>query len=307
MADLEEAADVALVKVKELQAHVEKAEAALAAVEQRLGHLKERTASDWAALAETAASLLEGARAQAAQLREDGQAAHEACAAMDEALTDGGSAWDPALDATRQGVTALGAHVAESEAPLFQAGDEAETALRDLGERAAALEAELRRAVADARHFLEREVVEDLREMRGEVRERAAALQASLADECAALLDEAYASWETRVAQVEEVLDQEFAGARQHLSDVVEFSLEECRQGHDEVWEDVVDAVATLEGRLQRLAEAARERDAELGERRASVEQALGEAAARMELMSGLLRQELDVLASYDFVNGGAR
>jgi ElaB/YqjD/DUF883 family membrane-anchored ribosome-binding protein len=302
MADLEEAADVALVKVKELLAQVDQAHGALAEAEERLVHIEDRTQSDWTAFEEHADALLEAARAQVERLGEDGAAARKACTDMDEALAGVASAWDPVLEETRSGVEALATSIAESEPPLSAAGGQAEDEVRALGERAEALQAELQQAVAEARDFLRDEVAEALRAMQQAVRERAAALQASILDDYGAGLDEAYASWETRVGQMEEVLEQEFTRARQHLADVVGFSLEECRQGHEDVWSDVADAVTVLEGLLQQLADAGRQRDVELGERREAVDQALEEATSRIERISSVLRQELDAMARYEFV-----
>jgi hypothetical protein len=77
MADLEEAADVALVKIKDLSAHIDKAEAAFTAVEERLDDVRSQFEADWTALEEKARVLLDLARAQTTDLAEQGEEARQ--------------------------------------------------------------------------------------------------------------------------------------------------------------------------------------------------------------------------------------
>jgi hypothetical protein len=304
VADLEAAADVALVKIKDLSAHVDKAEAAFTAVEERLDDVRTQFATDWAALDEKTRVLLELARAQAAGIAEEGEEARQGLTGLEESLARAASEWDDAIERSGSETSTFTAHVSEKEPVISQARHETEAASRSLAERAAAIEAQLQQAVTEARDLLEGDVAGELKEMRDAVRQRASALGSVLAGECGAILDEAFASWEQQVAQVEEVIDQEFASARQHAADVVEFALKECRQGHEDAWAEIGVLVASLDALLQGLGEAVRARTGEVGERWRASEQALADAAAAVECMRSALTQELEMLARYEFVQG---
>jgi hypothetical protein len=301
--DLEGAAEVAVVKIKDLSAHIDRAEAALAALEEKLDGVKARYETDWTALDEKARVLIDLARAQTAGIAGEGEQARQGLTRLDESLEGTATGWDEAIEGSASETATLGAHV-EGQGPVVSAqGQEARTAARNLAERAAAIEAQLQQTLADVRELLERQVVGELREVQVAVRERAAALQATLAEECERALGEAFAGWERQLAEVEEVIEEEFARARKHAADVVEFALQECERGHEEAWAEMKVQVTNLEGLLRRLAEAVAARTTEVGERRSAGEQALTEAAAGIERMRAALAQELETLARYEFVD----
>ena len=301
MADLEAAADVALTKTKDLSERIDKAEEAFTALEETLDDVKTRFDTDWAALDEKARALLELARAQTNGLAEEGAEARAGLTQLAESVSENASEWDGAIESGRSETSVLGAHVSEQAPVLSTAGHDAEAAGRQLAERAAAIEAQLQQARAEVRGLLETEVATELREMQEAVRQRTAALQASLVDECETALGEAFTDWEQQLAQVEEVIDQEFASARQHAHDVVLFSLQECRRGHEEAWVEMEGVVTSLEALLLKLAETAGARTAEVGERRSGMEQALADAAVGVERMRAALTRELETMARYDF------
>jgi septation ring formation regulator EzrA len=301
--DLEGAAEVAIVKIKELSAHVDKAEAAFTALEEKLDDVKAQFETDWASVDEKARVLLELARARTTDIADEGEEARQGLTQLDEALEKNAPQWDEAIANSGSETSTLGGHVSEQGPVVSAAGDEARAATRSLAERATAIETQLQQALADVRELLESEVANELRETQEAIRDRAAALQATLVDECGAMLGEAFAGWEQQLAQVEDVIEEEFASARKHAADVVEFSLQECERGHEEAWAEMKAQVATLEGLLLRLGEAVAARTAEVGERRNTGEQALTEAAAGVERMRAALAQQLETLARYEFVN----
>jgi len=300
--DLEEAAEIATVKIKELSAHVDKAEAAFTALEERLGHVKTRFETDWAALDERAHALLETARAQAGGIAEEAEEAREGLSQLDESLGKAAPEWNAALEGSASETSTLGAHVSEQGPPVSEQGGEAQAATRALARRAAATEAQLQQAAAEARELLEGEVARELREMRDAVRQRAAALQAALTEECAAELAEAFTGWERQLAEVEEVIDEEFASARQHAAAVVEFSLQECQRGHEDAWAAMASLMADVDGVLERLGQTVGARTSEIDARRTGLEEALSGTAAGVERMRALLAGELETLARYEFV-----
>jgi hypothetical protein len=302
MADLEAAADVALVKIKDLSAHIDKAEAAFTAVEEKLDDFRTQFATDWAALDETARAVLELARAQTAGIAEKGEEARQGLTRLEESLARAAVEWDDAIESSGSETTAFGAHVSEQGPVVSRAGDESEAASRALAERATAIEAQLQQAVAEARELFEGEVAGELKDMRDAVRQRASVLRSAIAEDCAALLEEAFDGWEQQVTRVEEVIEQEFASARQHAADVVEFALKECRQGHEDAWAEIEVLVADVDALLQRLGEAVRARTGEVGEGRRAAEQALASAATGVDGMRSALTRELEMLARYEFV-----
>jgi len=302
MTDLETAADVALVKTKELSAHIDKAEAAFTALEERLDAVKAQFREDWTALDESVKDLLDLARTQTTGIAEDGEESRQALAQLDESLADDAAEWAGALENGVVEASALRVHVSEQEPLVSAARDQAVGAAQGLAERAAAIEAQLQQMVSDVRELLETEVAHELREVQEVLRERAAALLASLAEECETAIAEAFAAWERQLAQVEEVIEQEFASARQHAAAVVDFSLQVCRQGHEDAWGEIEGLLADTERLLLGLGEVVGARAAELGERRGAAEQALSEAAVAVERMRAAFAQELETMARYEFV-----
>jgi hypothetical protein len=300
--DLEGAAEVAIVKIKDLSAHIDKAEAALAALEEKLDDVKARHETDWTALDEKACVLLELARAQTAGIAGEGEEARQGLTQLDEALEKTATEWDDAVEAGASETSTLGQHVSEQGPVVSAQGHEAETAARNLAERATDIEAQLQQALADVQELFESQVANELRDAQEAIRERAAALRATLADECGRMIEEAFTSWQERLAQVEELIDEEFASARQHAADVVEFSIGECSRGHEEAWTDLSGLVAHLDGLMGKLAEGAQARTGEVGGCRSATEQALADAAAGVERMRSALVQELEMMARYEFV-----
>jgi hypothetical protein len=302
MADLEGAAEAAVETVDQLSTRLGQAREALAALERQAAEVREQAAADWEELDAGARTLVGEAEGHAARLAEAGHEVEGACSALDQALATAGSEAAGDLVADSGTAATLAAHLAQGAAPLAEAAEQTAAQVRSLGERAAEIEAQLQEALGEARDFLRDELAAELREMREAVLSRAAELQAAIAEEGRLMLDEAYASWESELLQIEEILDRELEATLQHTADVVDFSLAECRQGHQQAGEEMAAAAATLDGLLQRLAEAVAERRGEVTEAGAAIEQALGDAAARVELMSGALRQELETMARYEFV-----
>jgi ABC-type transporter Mla subunit MlaD len=302
MADLESAADVALVKTKELSGRIDKAEAAFTELEDALEDAQAQFDADWSGLEEKARILLDLARAQAAGIGEEGEEAREALTQLDESLAHAASDWDGAVEGGVAETAALGAHVAEQQPLVASAGAAAAAAASTLAEHADPIEAQLQQALAEVRSLLETGVASELRELQESVRERAEALRVRFAEQCDTVLAEALAGWERQLAQVEDVIDEEFARARQHAADVVEFSLLACQRGHDEAWTEVAGFVEGLGGLLQGLGESVTARTAQLGDRRGAAEQALADVAAALERMRAALVQELETMARYEFV-----
>lgn len=302
MADLEVAADLALAKTRELSVHVDRAEAALEALEEMLQDVKGRFDVDWNALEEEARDLLERARAQTRGIDDEGEDARQAIAQLDESVARANSDWGAAIEGGIARTSALGAHISEQHPLVSTAGQEAAGATRGLAERADAIEAQLQQVAAELRGLMETDVVDELRRMQDAVRQRAEALQASLAEQCDTVIPEAIAAWEQQLAQVEEVVEQEFARARQHAADVVDFSLAECRHAHDEAWSRMTGLVDDLETALQRLADAVVARTAELGEHRGAADEALAGAAESVDRMRTALVREREAMARYEFV-----
>jgi hypothetical protein len=301
MADLEEAAGLAAAKVKDLSERVDGAEAVLADVEEKLDAVRESLDADWTGLEERLRAVLTAVRAQAAGIAEDGQQAREDLVRIDRALHGAASEWDAAFEAAGATPSRLASEVSDAGADLIAGGNAAAAALEALADRATTLEAQLEQAVTATREMLEEDVLSEVREMRDVVRERITALQALLEDECAGIVGEAFAAWQQRLAEVEDMIGEEFAGARQHAADVVQFSLQECRRGHEDAWAEIAPLAATLDGLLQGLAEAVRARAGEVATHRGAAAQALSEASASVERARAAFAAELQLLSSFEF------
>jgi hypothetical protein len=302
VADLEAAADTAIVKVNELSSQLGKAQEAFARVQDQLERVAEQLEADWTELAHRASSAAAAAESHVALVAEECRGARTACAELDAAAVTAAGAWRELLEASRADVADLQSHVADAEPRLTGVAERTAADVRQLADDAEAIEAELEQALADAHDFLRDEVASEMRAVEEEIRARTAALQADLAERVPQVLDEVQAAWEEQLGRVEEILEEELAGTRQHAADVVAFSLEECRRGHDEAWHEVESAVGELAGLLAQLTESAHERRRELAELHGDVDRSLDEAVARGEQASRILEQELETMARYDFV-----
>ena len=128
--DLEGAAEVAIVKIKDLSAHIDKAEAALAALEEKLDDVKGHYETDWTALDEKARVLLALARAQTTGITGAGEEARQALTQLDQALEKTATEWDDAIEGSASETSTLGTHVSEQAPVLSAQGHEAETTAR---------------------------------------------------------------------------------------------------------------------------------------------------------------------------------
>jgi hypothetical protein len=157
--------------------------------------------------------------------------------------------------------------------------------------------------VAGARDFLESEVPAHLDELREEVRSRGEQVRQALADECAATVDEAFASWQTALEAVEAKVEQAFADARQHAEDVVTYSLKECRKAHAEELDEIVQMLdATLGPALEKLEGAIEQRGGEVDQSHSALQTELEETGSGLESAIGALQRVKELLASYTFV-----
>jgi hypothetical protein len=303
MADLEAAADLALARTKQLEEHADEAQDALAAFEEHIERLAGQLEADTAALSARAREVMAAAGEHAAAIAQECQEAAAELGALEDAT---GSAHAEAVAATRRRgaeAAALTQGLQAGQARVEALAADAQAAFRALAAQAAEVESQVEQALDEARQFVGVQVVEDLQAMREELVERAGAVRALLADECAQRLDDKYSEWEGRLAEIEAFVAKAFTDAGQHAEEVVAFSLEECAKGHAEALDDVKALVdGTLEPALRTLEAAVADRRAELQAAAGSVEAGLDATASRLEAAIAALEAVRALLASYTFV-----
>jgi len=302
MADLETAAETALVKVKQLSERKDEAHGTLERLSELLGRVDEQVEADWSALREDLRSNLERVREDKARLAEGGEEAAEALGELHVSIRSVHSDAQEEAFGSGQEVSALASAIDARRPELARLVEAAGAAANALRERVAALEAGLEEALDEAREFLSSDVVNELRRLEEEVGERARILEVTLGQECTAALEDKYDNWLSTLNEVEEIVAEAFERARTHLSDVAEFALIECGGRAMEAADELQDDVALLESAASSLAEAtvAVRRDVEQGVH--SLGDSLQETDQHAQAMSAALGVVMELLASFTFV-----
>jgi chromosome segregation ATPase len=216
MADLEAAADAALMKVKELEGGVEGGRAALTSLREELARLAARLDEDWAALREKGAAIVSRVQEESSRLAEDGREAQVALSELDGAMAATRAESERALAEAAAGVSALGAQVDGARPAMEALVQQAEAAFQSLSEQAAQVQAALEGALGSAAEFLESEVAPALEAMAEEIEGAAEEAAAVLGDELPSSLDELLGQWESKVAELESFIEEFFDDAATH-------------------------------------------------------------------------------------------
>lgn len=303
MADLDSAADAALARLKEMAGHIEEAQEACASLREEVERAGQALDDDWEALEEKARALMERVPAESERVSQAAQAASAGLGEVAGVVEAAGTEAEQGLEAARATLAAEGESVEGLRPQLAAMLEQAQSALAALQEQAEQASTSVEEAVADAREFLESEVPGHLGELQEQVRSRGEEVRQTLADECAASLDEAFASWQSAIEAVEAKVEQAFADARQHAEDVVTYSLKECRQAHEEELDEIVQLLdATLGPALEKLEGAIEQRGGEVDQSHSTLETQLEETGRGLESAIAALQRVKALLASYTFV-----
>lgn len=301
MADLETAADAALSAVNELKGIVDRASTDLNSVEDKLGELSARLDSDWTRLAERVDALVQAAETERGRLETEGGEATRSLSDLAAAVEQARTEESEARHGARDEVTALAGEAADRQPELSANGDAVEADARSLADRAQAIDGELTAALGQVRDFVGVELVAELQEMERDLDERADQLHQSLADD-QALIDKKYAEWESHLVAVDELLEKAFGDARQHVEDVVLFSMTECVNAHHAAVADLKTVLDTMEAAGDVLKATVEAHGVAANTARQEMERGMTEAAELLTNMITSLTEVKDLMTSYTFV-----
>jgi chromosome segregation ATPase len=302
MADLEAAADLALGKVKQLEEQADRTEEQLAALEEKVSAAASQVEADWAALSADLSSAEKQVQEQEDQLAQQaGQAAaelEEAVRALEAAPPEA----DQALRGAWEDVQALVGEADAARPRLQQLAADVEAGSAGLREAARDVQSQLEAALDEAAELLGTQLVAGFKDLQEQVHDRAAELGQALAEECQAALRQKYDNWLETLNDVEELVEDAFRRAHEHVAQVVDYSLQECAARHEASAEEVAEMVATLETAAGVLQAAIAEQDAAVKDARGQTAQGVGETAAALQAMTEALAGVRELMAGFSFV-----
>lgn len=231
MATLEDAAEQLVVKLKGLDSEIEESQHSLEELRGRVETSSNEVDEEWSALTEAVTSLLEKLREEQEQLAGEAREALQAAAQARGAVHESAAEARSEIGEGRADLEALSQHAARLEPSVESLVAEAgEAPAQSLAERAQEVEQELARVLEEAREFLQDEVVTSLDRLAEDVRDRCQALRATLVEEGAAALQEAFDEWESGIDELEDyVAAQGFVVSHSHAHAVVGWALDECQ------------------------------------------------------------------------------
>lgn len=302
MADLETAAETALAKAVELRELLSRAHAAFASLERQATELSSQLEADWSALEERGRALLDRCGEEEESLSREGEEAVRTLAGLTAEFGEARPEGETSLEAARVSLSGLGARLMGASPEIVSMADQVEETARETAEGAAEVAGALEEALAEARELLEGKLVHDMEAMQEAIEDSAEACCRSIT-EAESELEERCADWSDALQAVLDLVEQAFDDARQHLADVAEFSLAECRRRHQEFWEDdVAEQLEQLESVLQELGETVEQRTADVKAGDGALSEAVTDADDRLVTLLSALERVKERLATYEFV-----
>jgi hypothetical protein len=304
VADLEAAADAALASVKEFEDHVGETRDALEQLAEQAQRTQNQVAADWSTLEASLNAFIKAMEGQRTESDQDGERAAQALGELTVALGGARTEGEPELLGARDELLGFGQKVDSAAPPVTAMGEDLRVLAQSVADRAAQVEVELNQALQEARDFLGVQMVEDLHGIAEALRQRGAALETMVADQCVAALDEAYQDFETKVGELEQLVEQmSFTDTENHVREVVEFSINEYRQGQSDAFDVLAGNVKDLEQELLNLKEAVAQRQADTATDKDALDQdaqLVEGLAADMDAALGAVKA---LMAGYTFVS----
>jgi len=302
MADLEDAAAVAVGKVTELAARIEETRAALAQVARQLAEAQQQGAADAQAIAAKESTLRDAIGEHRDGIWEEFAVSRTACETLQRAVNEATAAWGGDLERATGATGLVDVHLGQMVPRLAEMSDRLSAGAHELGEGVAAATGELQETLTSTQALLAEQLTTDIEDFREAVTAHAGGL-ASYAQEATAAIEQAHESSEQHREEILSLVEQELAAVREHAGDVAVYGLHEARSTYAGGWEEITVAATTLEAALQRLAAAAAERQDRLAHAGTVLASELADATARVERASSAFQQELATLARYQLVD----
>lgn len=304
MADLEAAADAALASVKEFEDQVGETQEALEQLAEQAKRTQGQVAADWATLEASLSTFLKAVEAQRTESDQDGERAAQALGELAVAVGGARTEGEPELLGARDELLGFGQRVEAAGPPVTALSEDLRLLGQSVADRAAQVETELNEALREARDFLGVQMVEDLHGLAEALRQRGSALETAVADQCLTALDEAYQDFEAKLGELEQLLEQKsFTETEDHVREVVEFSINEYRQGQSDALDVLAGNVRDLEQELATLKDSVAQRQTDTATDKDALDQdaqLVEGLAADMDAALGAVKA---LMASYTFVS----
>ena len=303
MAELEAAADAAVVSVKKFEDEVTEAEEALKELEEQAERLQGQLTTAWATVEACLTAFSKAIEAQRVESGEDGQRAQQALGEVTTALGTARGEGEAELLGARDELLGFGQRVDGVRPTVANFSDDLRTLAQSVADRAGQIETQLDLALNEARDFLGVQMVEDLRGIASALQERGMAVEAMVTTQCVTALDAAYQDFETKVGELETLIEEKaFTEPADHAREVVEFSIGEYRQAQNGALEVLAGNVRDLELELANLTESLGRRRTEIDTDKDAFDQEAQLVESLAADMAAALNSVKALMASYTFV-----
>jgi hypothetical protein len=290
----------ALVRVKRLDEQAEESGQELAETARQLAAASAQVESEWARLAGDLRAFALRAREGKERLQGEDDQAGDGVQAVRAAMGEAQPRVLEELAGAQGGLSTIRSQSSAMRAPVAELIERLAEWTRDLAERAAGLREELQQAVSTAVGTVGH-LVGGLEHAREALENRAHELRDHLAEELPLVLQSKFENWRDTLDEVEAIVAEAFQDAHEHVTDVVDFSLQECAARHGEAIDDLAGLVDNLDEAAVRLAQAIDDRRQEIEQAGRLHAQSAGETDGRLEAMTAALRGVRQLMARYGF------
>ncbi|MET0556610.1 MAG: hypothetical protein ABW221_26465 [Vicinamibacteria bacterium] len=256
MTTLDDAAEALVVKLRALDSEIEESERTIEDLRTRVDGAAAEVERDWTALGVAVSSFLAKLGEESSALGEQVRETLQGVADAHAGVADDGAEALVEVQRGRDQLDGLGQQAASLEpAADTLATEGGEAPPRALTDRARELQAQLEQVANDVRDFLQGEIAEAAEQVGNQVREACEGVHRQLADEMARALQEAYDDWESQVDELEEeIAARSFAASHQHVTDALEYVVEEWEARSTQPVDELQQVAGLLVTQLQELA-----------------------------------------------------
>ncbi len=198
---------------------------------------------------------------------------------------------------------AFAGRLREVDPALQKALADAEQAAQGLRERAEALEAELKQALADTDAALHDGLAGELRELEDAIRVRTEALGAFLVGEAVPTVNAAVEELLAHLQGAEASVRESLEAAERTVAEGAESAVEEVAAGHEQALNELAELGASLEALLHKLNALAEDGGAAVQKDGETLNEVGREAQDSLNAALGLVKDVEETLRHYSFVH----
>lgn len=251
MADLEVAAEEALVTLKATLAATDEVMARVADVRERLARMDESLDAGWARLRERAQALLIQAEEESRELI---SARGEATAALDDlggGLADLREQGPRELDESRREVEAYSVRMDAVPSRVLELAAQAEESDRRLEAKLDAFQREVEAALARSESLLTTDLAGEIRRVDSEIERVTTQVQDYIEDSVLPTLADRAQALTDQLIETEDALNAAMDAAGEEVEAATDNVLRVCNEAYDETLAELIELARELEGRFE--------------------------------------------------------